>query len=38
LKLKLLDILGDRGMNEGELRRTLLDYHDVIEMRPRRVL
>jgi hypothetical protein len=38
LKLKLLDILGSRGMNEGELRRPLLDYHDVIEMRPRRIL
>jgi len=38
LKLKLLSILGEAGMNEEDLRRPLLDYHDVIEMRPRRIL
>jgi hypothetical protein len=38
LKLELLNLLSDHGMSECQLRRALLDYHDVIEMRPRGVL
>jgi len=35
LKLKLLDLLSDRGLSESLVRNLFLDFHDVIEMRPR---
>lgn len=35
LKLKLLDMLSDRGLLESEAQSLFLDFHDVIEMRPR---
>jgi hypothetical protein len=34
LKLELLNFLCDRGLSESQIRRALLDYHDVIEMNP----
>lgn len=38
IRLQLLDLLGKKGSGESQVRGALLDYHDVIEMRPRRVL
>jgi len=38
LRLQLLDLLGKKGSSESQVRGALLDYHDVIEMRPRSVL
>ncbi len=37
-KLKLLSLLGKRGLNEIQLRSLLLDYHDVIEFRSRGIV
>jgi hypothetical protein len=38
IRLQLLDLLGEKGSSESQVRGALLDYHDVIEMRPRRML
>jgi hypothetical protein len=38
LRLQLLDLLGQKGSRESQVRGAMLDYHDVIEMRPRRGL
>lgn len=32
--LQLLDLLGEKGSRESQVRGAMLDYHDVIEMRP----
>jgi hypothetical protein len=38
IRLQLLDLLGEKGSRESQVRVALLDYHDVIEMRPGSVL
>jgi hypothetical protein len=38
LRLQLLDLLGEKGSRESQVRGALLDYHDVIEMMPGSVL
>lgn len=38
IRLRLLDLLGEKGSNESQVRGAMMDYHDVIEMRPRRAL
>jgi hypothetical protein len=38
LKRELLNFLCDREISESQIRRALLDYHDVIEMNPSGVL
>ena len=38
IRLQLLDLLGQKGSRESQIRGALLDYHDVIEMRPGSVL
>jgi hypothetical protein len=35
LKLKLLDMLNEKGLVESQAKNLFLDFHDVIEMRPR---
>jgi hypothetical protein len=37
LKMDLLDLLGERGMAESQIRSLLMDYHDILEMRSGRV-
>lgn len=38
LRLRLLDLLGEKGSRESQVRGALLDFHDFIEMRPGSVL
>ncbi len=35
LRLKLMDMLSDMGLNDLQIRLLMQDYHDVMEMRPR---
>jgi len=36
LMLRLMDVLGEMGLSEAEVRGALLDFHDVIEMKQRK--
>jgi hypothetical protein len=38
IRLQLLDLLGEKGSSESQIREALLDYHDVLDMRPGRLL
>lgn len=38
LKMRLLDLLGERGLTESQIRSLLMDTHDILEMRSGRVL
>lgn len=38
IRLQLLNLLGEKGSRESQVRGAMLDYHDIIEMRPRRGL
>jgi len=38
VRLQLLNLLGEKGSSESQILGALLDYHDIIEMRPGRLL
>jgi hypothetical protein len=38
IMFELLDLLGSKGLSASQVRRAMIDYHDIIDMQPRRAL